>query len=126
MNKQLSRGMCFGVVAASMLVFTLIAGMFSPLAPGIFLGSYIAYLLFQLIFFYIFRAIYKNKERNWTTLLPFIGFAAIPTFLSVSTRYASAPGGVVAPFIAFVMFIAGWWIFFAVRKPSVTTAGNEQ
>lgn len=126
MNKQLSRGACFGVVVASMLVFVVIAGMFSRYAASNFLGVYIAYLLFQLIFFYIFRAIYKNKERSLATLLAFIGFAVIPAFLGVATQYATPPTNVIAPVSAFVIFIAGWWIFFAVRKTAVTTAGNEQ
>jgi hypothetical protein len=125
MSKQLSRLACFGVVFASMAVFTLIAGLISPGAAANFLGTYIAYLLFQLICFYIFRAIYKNKERSWAMLLAFIGFAAIPAFLGVATRYAAPPANVLAPASAFVLFIAGWWIFFAVRKNAAAASGNE-
>lgn len=119
MNRQLSRGACFGVVIAIIFIFTLIAGMFSSRAAN-FLGTYIAYLLFQLIFFYIFRAVYKNKERSWVVLIAFIGFALIPTLLGVATQDLASPATMLAPMSAFAIFIAGWWIFCAARKNLVT------
>ena len=118
MRKQLSRGACFGVAGASMIAFMLIVGMISSLPATYFLGTYIAYLLFQLIFFYIFRTIFKNKDRGWATLLVFIGFATIPAFLAVATQGATSPTNVIAPASAFLIITGGWWIYFAAHKSS--------